>query len=402
MSGYDVAQVKQAIKNKWDWRSGDFHYTPILVWGGPGIGKTHILNQVVSERKIVELKENSDPRLERLLEFNRPEDVEDILEENLLNIRLAERPLEQIEGMPYPYPKEGYMEFLAPKNLQKLKAAKWVVILLDELDKAGPAKMAAVTHLIESGVVGDFKFPKDTFVVAAANRVTDSYLSRPISAELCNRMAHIELVPTVDNFVSWAKNCEDILDEVIAFHRFNKLRNENYLLSDDKDREVETVRAFKSPRSWHYGSRQMKKIYTRHGCKPGQIINVDDEAFFELEQLVGERPAIEFATYLRLYRDIDVGRILKGELVLPTGDRKDCLSNQYTFTMVLIDQLTERDLKKHGLKYVVRAMCEMYPEVCSVFLSALSSSNKKVFEHIVNSKEANDSGMIKQVLDGLM
>ena len=104
--GYNTKQVRSAILNKWDWQDSS-NNIPILVWGPPGVGKTHLIMSVAVERKIKELESNirkmketsfnsmqqkqldkMSEDLDRLNNYTNPDDIEDILEEHLLVMRL--------------------------------------------------------------------------------------------------------------------------------------------------------------------------------------------------------------------------------------------------------------------------------------------------------------------------
>lgn len=424
--GYTIKQVRSSILNKWDWNDYKKNI-PILVWGPPGVGKTWLIMSIIAERKIKELelklsqsnlssldKEKLTNDLNRLKSYTDPDEIEDILAPHILVMRLAERPIEQIEGVPSPNFECGFTRFLMPENLIYLRKSDWVVVFLDELDKASPSKMAAVTHLIENLRVGDFSLPKDTFLVAAANRTQDSFLSKPVSPELCNRMAHIELEADISSWIEWAAK-HNVSKDIIAFHKFNMMRNENYLVRYNyEDNEASSPRAFSTPRSWYNGDMLRTKIYQNYGCKYGVDEKVDEEAVFELEQLVGESSAIEFVTYLKLYSKIDIKKILNGEQKIPKMtdevqfaeaskdkvDRKEkkekkkdkrdsVMSEQYICAFALIEQLNEELLAPKGaMKHLVANIGLMLPEIRSVFIQTMHTSNKKLFKKIANHPDA--------------
>lgn len=407
--GYNTKQVRSAILNKWDWKNPK-NNIPILVWGPPGIGKTWLIMSIIAQRKIEELelslkndsftsyytKKEAIIMLERLKTYTNPDEVDDILNRHTLIMRLAERPIEQIEGVPAPNFELGYTKFLMPENLIYLKSSDWVVVFLDELDKASASKMAAVTHLIENLRVGDFSLPKDTFIIAAANRTQDSFLSKPVSPELCNRMAHVELDPDILSWVDWAEP-HGVEKEIINFHKFNLMRNENYLVRYGyEDNEATSPRAFSSPRSWYNGSRLRNKVYKKYNCKYGENKDADQEALFELEQLVGEQSSIEFLTYLNIYSKVDIRKLLNGEQKIPTisdSETRDVRDNimveQYVYAFAIIEQLTEELLSpKHAMKNLVETITSMLPEIRTVFVQTIGSSNKKILKKIANHKDA--------------
>jgi len=420
--GYNIEQVREAVMNKWDWEN-PANNVSICVWGPPGVGKTWIIASVVAQRQIYEYENmlsrgegNSaelQNKINRLKNYVDPKEVMDILIENMLVLRLAERPIEQIEGVPFSYVEKGFTRFLMPENLVYLKSAKWVVVFLDELDKASASKMAACTHLIESGCIGDFQLPLDSFLVAAANRTQDSFLSKPIAPELCNRMAHIELDPDVLTWIKWAAP-HGVSENIINFHKFNVLRNENYFTRyGNDDNEGNSPRAFGSARSWFTGSKQMNKIYQRYNVKYGKDDNVDKIAFSELEQLVGEACSIEFITYLKLFSKVDIKKFLSGEQSVPEyieekvnteesqtvknnvkkeqtqNKREKVMSEQYIYAFALIEQLTVDMLSsKQHLSNLIKGITAMLPEIRTVFIQTINTTKKDVLRKIGNAPES--------------
>lgn len=388
---YTIDQVRTAVMNKWDWEN-PVNNIPIIIWGPPGIGKTELVFDIVAQRKINELennkslsdKEKSD--LHVLKNYSSVKQIEKILKDNVLVLRLAERPIEQIEGIPAPNFQNKSTSFLMPENLVQLKNAKWVVLFIDELDKASESKMAAATHLIESNIIGDFCLPEDTFIVCAANRIQDSWLSKPVSPELCNRMAHVELEPDIESFTKWGKK-HGVRDEFLKFLKFKNMQRENYLYRNISLADGDSPRQFASPRSWYKASLQVNKVYTKYGNNDKVLYN---ECRREVEQFLGENITTELYTYLDLYSKVDIRKILSGEVRIPKSEnKKDTISEQYVFAFVLAEQLKEEDVNKNTLSNIITAIEDMYDELRTVFIQMLHVNNEKVLKKIVNSKEAN-------------
>jgi hypothetical protein len=292
-----------------------------------------------------------------------------------------------------------------PENLIQLKDSSWVVVFIDELDKASESKMAAATHLFESLIIGDFRLPRDTFIIGAANRVSDSWLSKPVSPELCNRMAHVELEADIDSWCIWGKELRNIQrnyqklreqrirQEILDFHQFKKMQKENFLGRYHNDNEAESPRGFATPRSWHKSSKQSSKVYRKYDVSGwGKNKEADREVRREVEQLVGDQVASEYYTYLELYTQVSIKKILSGEQKLPTSEQKtNGMSEQYVYAFVLAQQLREEDLNKaSALQNVVQALKDMVPDLRVVFVQLMNHANQKVLYKITNSREASD------------
>ena len=381
-----LAKAKQAILNKWDWENPN-NNIPIFVWGPIGVGKTWTVTEVVVERikKDIEnslkltlpLKamEDLNNKLTRLNNYERPEEIADIVDKHLLVLRLAERPIEQLQGVPTPDFAKGVTRFLMPENVVHFAESEWVVVFLDELDKADEAKMAAATHLIESGRIGDFCLPKDTFIIAAANRVSDSCLSKPIVPELRNRGAHIEVNADVEAWCAWARR-KKLDNDIIRFIEFKSRTRENWLARYENS-ESDAAYGFPTPRGWHNASRQVQKL-KRLNCPFEDVLS-------EIKQFVGDGAGVEFNTYMELYKSFDVSKILTGHQSIPTiGNDPKALNKQYVFAFAVMDQITAEMVDSEiKLSNLVRALNAIHKEIRVIIISSLCN-NEKLLSMICN------------------
>lgn len=236
----NIKEAKSNILRKW----GSY---PIIIWGPPGIGKTSLITQIAAEKKL----------------------------EHTLIIRLAERPVEQLQGVVIPSLSRDSARFILPDNIVACKSYQTGLIFLDELDKADPYKFAAATHLLDSKCLGDFTLGDGWQIIAAANRESDSYLSNSIPPELSNRCAHIELSFDYHVWVEWARK-NNINPDIINFHIDTKGQFlARYDLSGSK--------AFPTPRTWEMASRISSKY-------PEFIVE-------EIKDFCGELAGIEFIKY---------------------------------------------------------------------------------------------------------
>ena len=421
---YTVKEARQSILNKWDWEDPSEN-VPIFLWGPIGIGKTQIVQTVVAERKLFELKKDLEKaekdlekvencknvkditsdqadllmkeksviedrksaiedKINRLSAYDSPKQIADILEDHLLVLRLAERPIEQLQGIPAPDWENRQTVFLMPENAQRFAKDTWCVVFIDELDKADEAKMAAATHLIEAGHIGDFALPKDSMIIVAANRVKDSYISKPIVPELRNRAAHIEVYPDVDTWLEWAeteipnKKTGDlearITKTIRQFHIFCHKCNKPMLHVPDDSPEADMTYPFPTPRTWHMASNQEKKM-ERNGASKEAIID-------EISQFVGEKAATEYRAYFTLYSKVDVEAILDGKQRIPTKgdkDRNSVISEQYIYAFAICDQLSVDLLKEksHRIENLSRAIDDCMPDIRVIILKFIGSKKNK-------------------------
>src|SRR3972149_1325810 len=132
-----INQAKERILNKWDWENSDTSY-PVILWGAPGVGKTHLVISLVCERMIKDLESQYLEQVKNL--YNESDEYKtitkefekklkilnfdyvtyellDLISPHCLVLRLAERPIEQLQGVIVPSLSENYARFVMPENL---------------------------------------------------------------------------------------------------------------------------------------------------------------------------------------------------------------------------------------------------------------------------------------------
>ena len=383
----DIKKARQALLNKWDWENPENNLV-LYIHGSIGVGKTYLIQQVVAERKLFELEkiekgsltENQKNQILRLKSYKDPKEIKDIIEPHLLMLRVSQRSLEFFSGIPSPNFAEKSAAFLMPDCLLKLKDVDWCVVFLDEIDKADDPRFTAITYLVESRKLGDFSFPKDTFVVACLNKVTDSWLSKELPNELKNRGAHITLDVSIKEWLKWAEG--KIRPDIIEFHKFKQSLNENYLaIYEDSNNDANFANSFPTPRTWHFASLQADKLE-----KKGSSF---EEIADEMSQFVGSKAITEYKNYIRLYREVDVEGIINGSKKIPQarqGDNK-AISNQYVHVFAICNYLKVEHIKdENRMKNLMDNINLLMDDLKIAFLLTISSSKPDVNNKIHESK----------------
>lgn len=418
-----LAQAKQRILNKWDWEDNSNSY-PVILWGAPGLGKTSLVYSLVAERMIhdlknqfvddvkgldkdskeyLEKKETFDKKI-KVLNFSDPNDeFLEMISGHCLVLRLAERPIEQLQGVIVPSlsEKENVAKFVMPENLVKCKESKWQVIFIDELDKASDSKFGAATHIMENRVVGDLHL-KNAYVIAAANREEDSILANPIPAELRNRSANIEVDGDVDTWIKWAVD-NNVRKDIILFHKFN---GGEWLCNYDLDQTY----SFPTPRSWTMASRVIDKIESKvkpDYNDPKSVEEFNNIVRNELSDFVGKQAQSEFFIYRELYLRFNVKAILEGEERVPNrdsiSDERLLISDQCVAAFAVADQVTvdqliiEKANEKNGYKAkyndkyvrnIVQFIGDLVPEIRTIYLRQIHAT--RIMNIIMDSGLAED------------
>jgi len=420
-----LSQAKQRILNKWDWSAENDNY-PVILWGPPGIGKSEMIYSLVCDRMLVEAREefakaveninkDSDEYKELKNELEKKTSVlnftsvtHELIEAiapHCLVLRLAERPIEQLQGVVVPSmsEKENFARFVMPENLVRVKESEWGIIFLDELDKASDSKFGAATHIMENRVVGDLQLGKGWYVIAAANREEDSHLSNPIPPELKNRCANLEVEGDLETWIQWAVR-HDVRKDIILFHKFN---SGEWLCNYDLDQTY----SFPTPRSWVMASRVIDRLEKRLNPDkndPEQVKMFDNLVRNELADFVGKQAQSEFFQYREMYLKFNVKAILEGKERIPNRETKaseqSLISDQCVAAFAVADQVSsdqliiEKATEENGYKakyneeYVtnlVQFIKDLIPEIRTIYLRQIHAT--RIMNVIMDSGLAEDA-----------
>ncbi len=414
-----ITEAKGRILTKWDWNNPDLSF-PVILWGAPGIGKTELVISLVCERMLKDLdteyatkfktvQKGSDEYKEleelytkryNILNFDYvSSELLELISPHCLVLRLAERPIEQLQGVIVPSltKEENFARFVMPENLMKIKDVPWGIIFLDELDKASESKFGAATHILENRIVGDMHLGAGWYVIAAANREEDSYLSNPIPPELRNRCANIEIEHNLNVWLEWASK-HNIRRDIMAFHKFN---NGSYLAKYDI--EEGQGYSFPTPRSWSNVSR----VIDRAERAIDQTDEKQVEEFFdkivrkELLDFVGAQAQLEFFTYRDLYLKFNFKEIIAGTKRIVTEDTatntQSLISDQCVAAFAMADQLLPEHIgEKKGDKFVqnkkaigflVRFIEDLTPEIRTLYLQMIHRT--KIMNILLDSNQVD-------------
>jgi hypothetical protein len=223
---------------------------PAFLWGSPGIGKSAIVKQVASEKKLP-----------------------------VRDVRAAL--LDPVDLRGIPVVRDGKTTWTAPEFLPTEGAG---LLFLDELNAAPPLVQAACYQLVLDRALGEYTLPDGWTVIAAGNLESDRAVTSRMSTALSSRFLHLELDIHLDDWSKWAFSHE-IRPEIVAFVRF---RPELLHKFDPRSGE----KSFPCPRTWEFTSK---------------ILNGSPAREIEYEMLkgiVGEAAAAEFTGFLRIFRDL--------------------------------------------------------------------------------------------------
>ena len=271
---------------------------PVFVWGGPGIGKSDLVDQITVS-----------------------------MEGYMIDLRLALMEPTDLRGMPYYNKEANNMSWAAPVDLPTEEfAAQYpvVVLFLDELNSAPPSVQAAAYQLILNRRIGTYKLPDNVVVVAAGNRETDKGVTYKMPKPLANRFVHLNLDVNFDDWMMWAAEAR-VHADVVGYLSFAKGDLYNF---DPRSPD----HAFASPRTWVFVSEMLEDTAGDDPMSDSQMTDL-------IAGTVGEGMAVKFMNHRSFASELpNPSDILSGKVEeLKVKE----VSAQYTLTVNLCYELAD-------------------------------------------------------------
>ncbi len=291
---------------------------PLFVWGGPGIGKSMLIEQIV--------------------------DSGDLGKACMFDMRLGLVEPTDIRGVPYYNKESGKMDWADPVDLPSEEVAKQydtVVLFLDEFNQAVPAVQAASYQLVLNRRVGQYKLPDNVVVIAAGNRETDKGVSYRMPKPLENRFGHFELKCEFLPWLDWAvkvgtKRPTPIHPDVVGYLTCHK----QDLYTFDP---TSSSRGFATPRTWEFVSDNLEGIEDTDFT--------DNDIIDMVSAYVGEGLALKFNTHMKMSAKMpNPTDIISGKVTEVASDTdvsaKYSLSTSIAYELKELLETTERNGKE--------------------------------------------------------
>ncbi|GED28010.1 ATP-binding protein [Brevibacillus agri] len=241
---------------------------PVFIWGAPGIGKSALVEAFAQQVGL--------PCV------------------SLLGSQLAP---EDIIGVPQIV--EGKSRFCPPTQIAREEP---YCLFLDELNACSQEVQKAFYSLIHERRIGDYHLPEGSIVIGAGNRAQDSAIVKPMSSALINRMFHVQLLVSHEQWLSWAY-ANGIHPYVLQFLQVRP----DYLWSQPP----KTEEPFSTPRSWHMLSDALHEF--------GEGLTSEIVGVLAYGCLTPQHAAQFKAFHKNLQGKYQLNRILEGEASFPSA-----------------------------------------------------------------------------------
>jgi MoxR-like ATPase len=301
---------------------------PVFIWGPPGIGKSALVEQ-----------------------FARDVGLDCV---SLLGSQLAP---EDLIGVPRI--EDGKSIFCPPRMIARDEP---YLLFVDELNACSFEVQKAFYSLINDRRIGEYRLPKGSVVVGAGNRAQDQAIVKPMSSALMNRMLHVELRPTVRDWLDWAYS-QAIHEWII---QYVETRPDHLFVQPPKTEET-----FSTPRAWHILSDALRTY--------GPEI-ASDEVEILASGCLSATHARSFAAFVKqLHGKLRIEHVLSGQQPLPrAAEERDLL---YFIVQSIRAQLAKElppdraDVKPQHRTLVIQAkkllvdLCEISTEMALVMVA---------------------------------
>ena len=291
---------------------------PVMLWGGPGIGKTEITNAIARSLKFEMFEQvcaTWDPTDVGLPMLPPPDrqSSEDV-----------DRVVEYYERVP---PKWAH-EIVA-----KAKAGKQVLLYLDEFSCTPPAVQAATLKIVGEKKIGDLKLPDNLAIAGCANPADQAAGGWDLAPPAANRWCHLDFRLDVAGWCEGmrtgfpdpkilpiTKGWENLIPSkrVLISAYIERFGSEH--LYNLPDNEADAGKAWPSPRTWTrladlLAAAEHTYPDTYRGTNSGIVLNL-------VRGMVGN-PAVSFMTFIENLDLPDPEMLLNDPDLYQHPDRND-------------------------------------------------------------------------------
>ena len=229
---------------------------PVMVWGGPGCGKSEVAQQVAAEGG-----------------------------RTYYDVRALLLDPVDLRGIPW-RDEDNRTRWAPPDFLPPTDSTDLYLVNLEELPSGVPMVQAALFQLVRDRKCGEYELPEGASLMACGNREGDRGVTHRMPTPLASRFVHLEIKVDPSDWCEWGA-ANGIAPETLFFIQ---LRPELLHVFDPQSREA----AFPCPRTWEFVSNVVNQR--------GSLDPAAERALFR--GAVGEAAAVEFSAFLKVWREL--------------------------------------------------------------------------------------------------
>ncbi|MDG0889648.1 AAA family ATPase [Paracholeplasma manati] len=228
------------------------NHPAVFVQGSPGVGKSQSIYQIAKE-----------------IEMNTGKKV------NVTDIRLLLFSPLDLRGIPTIDASKEKTIWLKPAIFDLEDSEDVInIVFLDELTAASPSIQAAAYQITLDKRIGEFEFPKNTFILASGNKDSDGAVFYDIPTPLKNRFMHFVIEPDLESWGVWA-NINHIHPDIIQFLKRNPQCFYETTISSNSNILV-------TPRSWELLSQVLYSDIKNHTIKRNLLSSIIGQSLTSL------------------------------------------------------------------------------------------------------------------------
>lgn len=322
---------------------------PLLIFGGPGIGKSEICKQAADGDEVKDVR----------LSMMEPIDMRGMpvigKVESKPSRKSGEDGVKVVDLTSTPTVEWARPDFLPTSGSG--------IILFDELNTADPSVQNAALQFILDRRCGPHKLGDGWWIVACGNKNTHKAHVNPLSAPLRNRFTIIEMEADFNQWRNWAMTIGNVHADVLGFM---SATSGEHLYQPP----VDEYGNFPTPRAW---------------ARVSRLITAGIEDREAIEGTVGKAAAGWFLEYRRETKNMpDIDALLEGKATYEDGPSK------LSLTYAVVSNLLHRTIKKLDLLDKAAGVFQatnIRPEIASLFFAGImAQKDNNVVTMLIKSK----------------
>ena len=295
----DTPALKKIIRIKLKTKS-----SPLLIWGAPGIGKTAIVEAVLSEFEefkgynfIAKTLSN-----ETRESFFLPDYAEVNDERKAIDIPKTWLPVYKPTG-------DKERDKVADEALGK------GLLFIDELSRATQGVLNVMLPLINERKLGEYRLGSGWVIIAASNRIEDDPTSDQamLGSAMLNRFTQVTYAPHVNSWKQWAEKqgfISPLLLQWLSLPESETMSGGNFFYWDPNTEEYDEdgSRLMCTPRAWTNAMKNLCEFSETGSLEGFTIFDIDrDVLAFALNTAIPSKAVDAFMSFLDVARKIGNG-----------------------------------------------------------------------------------------------